>query len=104
MGDVVGAVGTSVLTSVLTSVFTSDLNPTEDEAMGSSFLMAKFSTVVIFEASEFDSTLGSDTLKSTPLQDSVPVFDSSLTVLAGTGPSPSTSGTLRLVGAPRSRG
>ena len=88
---------TSVLISVLTSVLIS--------ANGSSFLMAMFSTVVILEASDEDSTLGSDTLKSIPLQeDSVAAVDSSLTLFAGEASLPSTSGTLRLVGAPRSRG
>lgn len=92
---------------VAVSVLTSEA-AAEVEAELSSFLIAMFSTVVILEASELDRTLGSDTLNSIPLQDSRSdwLAGSSLTVLAGVqaSPLPSTSGTLRLVGAPRSRG
>lgn len=67
--------------------------------------MAKFSIVVMLDASDVDSMLGSDTLKSIPFckEDSADPQPSSLTAFAGEA-SLSTSGTLRLVGAPRSRG
>ena len=87
------------------SVFTSVVAKLEATGVeGSSFLIAMFSMVVMLEASDEESTLGSDTLKSIPLQDSAVVLvGSSLTAFAGEA-SLSTSGTLRLVGAPRSRG